>query len=110
MSFTKEQLEQVLRIFNSKITKPCPACGQAGKRRLVKDLFLLQSFQWPVAVVPPIPNYIPPNQIGSQAPGTFILPCIITTCGNCGYTELYNIHILGLAEILGVPPPGTPMY
>jgi hypothetical protein len=37
------------------------------------------------------------------------MPCIAVVCGNCGYTEFYNVHALGVASLLGVPNPGVPI-
>jgi hypothetical protein len=37
------------------------------------------------------------------------LPCIATVCMNCGFTEFYNVHVLGLAEVLGIPKAGSPI-
>ena len=30
-------------------------------------------------------------------------------CMNCGFTEFYNVHVLGVAEFLNVPKPGVPL-
>jgi len=38
-----------------------------------------------------------------------VLPCVVTVCQNCGFVEHYNIHVLGLAEALDMPPAGSPL-
>ena len=38
------------------------------------------------------------------------LACIGTVCDVCGLTETYSVHaVKGLAELIGVPPPGEPI-
>ena len=35
-------------------------------------------------------------------PTSTALPSVVVICGNCGYTEFYNVHTLGIADVLGI--------
>jgi hypothetical protein len=43
-----------------------------------------------------------------QRPGVGIGvgPTVVLTCSNCANTQFYNVHVLGLAKELNIPPPG----
>jgi hypothetical protein len=38
-----------------------------------------------------------------------LIPCITVMCAECGRLDFFNVHILGLAQELGVPTPGFPI-
>jgi len=104
MAFTSEQQQKITDKLGVKIAQPCPGCGQ-NMRRLIPELVSLTTS--------PTPVQIPLNALywgrGKMPPPPFqpsFLPCIVVLCMNCGFTELYNVHILGVADVLGIPPPG----
>jgi len=35
-----------------------------------------------------------------------VMPCVILSCSNCGLIQFHNVHKIGVAEVLGIPPPG----
>jgi hypothetical protein len=111
MAFTPQQVGQILRVLGLKVTQPCPSCAQIQKRQIVSELFLLTAIRTPatapVTALSTLAAMGAPTNIPA-APQS--LPCISTICTNCGFTELYNVHVLGLAAALGVPPPGAPIY
>ena len=106
MPFNQNQESAVIKALGEKITQPCPACAKS-MRQLIPDLYLFQlhtSIQKPVyralegarrsATMPP------PGTITS---GLTALPSVVVVCGNCGFTEFYNVHRLGVAVELGLP-------
>ena len=114
MPFTPEQAAAIVAALDSKITQPCGGCGKF-QRRFLPDL-LLFSFQ------PQTPSLYGSNpyRVRSAAelygkrdmppPGTSdppsALPCIAVVCTNCGHTEFYNVHALGVAQVLGIQALG----
>lgn len=122
MSFTQTQMNEVSRVLGAKIVRPCPSCGLNGTRKVVNGLVLTPTF------AAPSPGYLaamlalggkakhtsPTEQLLSgykpvpqlSRTETGMLPCVSTVCDNCGHTEMYSVHTLGLASILNVPPPG----
>jgi len=45
---------------------------------------------------------------GTETPlGIPILPSIALICKTCGNTQLYNVFLLGLGDVLEVPPAGA---
>jgi hypothetical protein len=108
MSFSQQQEQTVIKALGEKLANNCPACDKA-QRELMPDLmlFLLQS-------TPPrgtIHTGARTTTITMPPPGTVSmspsLPCVVVICGNCGFTEFYNVHRLGVAAALGVPEPGV---
>ncbi len=120
-------MQQVARILGEKIKNPCPSCGEMNRRSLIPDLYVLSSYVrpsigafygdlYPVTLGPIPPPPKPSGTIGAamgpvppQVTPQSSAPCVMTVCTNCGFTELYNIHVLALAELLNVPAPGTPL-
>jgi hypothetical protein len=122
MPFTPQQMQGVARILGEKIKHGCPSCGEMNRRSLVPELYVLSSY-----VRPPVGLFLKDlNPYSSEAvpggletigniyqqshqplPPQLSAPCVMTVCTNCGFTELYNIHVLALAELLNVPAPGT---
>jgi hypothetical protein len=118
MPFTPEQMQGVARILGEKIKNGCPSCGQMNRRSLIPDLYVLSSYvRAPGSfflgdLTPVTVGHLPLGTIGnamSNVPQVQSTPCVMTVCSNCGFTELYNIHVLALAQLLNVPAPGTPL-
>jgi hypothetical protein len=123
MPFTAEQMQEVARVLGGKITESCPSCGQVNRRSLVPELYVFSSYVRPASVFwgDLRPVTLGPNPLGTigsamghvpvstQVQPQSSAPCVMTVCTNCGFTELYNIHVLALAELLNVPAPGTPL-
>src|SRR5579871_596830 len=127
MAFLSYQLERVKSALSSKLSTACPGCNLPGRRQVMPDLFLFVSHT-PYPPPPPNPYKVPSPPPGSPAsilgrlrrippglanptmppPGATpsTMPCVVTVCTNCGFTEFYNVHVLGVASDLGVPPPG----
>ena len=127
MPFDEAQKQKIVSALGAKIKNPCPTCG-LHQRQFFPELMVFSLAVSPpprrsVLSVPIPPLGVPhPNRttltvgdlmasIGSNAPapGAVALPCILVTCMNCGFTEFYNVHVLGIAEGLGVPPGGGPL-
>src|SRR5216683_6648483 len=136
MAFTEEQQQHVIRALDAKITQPCPSCGQKN-RQLIPELLMLplqpplptlatiprpwlsnESImpppRFPQGQVPKIPTPPPSGYVRMPPPPPppplnipVVLPCVVVVCLNCGNTDLYNVHVLGVAELLGVHPPGV---
>jgi hypothetical protein len=129
MPFTPEQMQGVGRILSEKIKESCPSCGESNRRSLVPELYVLSSYVRPslatffgdmyppVTLGPPLKPRPQSGTIGEAMMGHVpqqpappsSAPCVMTVCTNCGFTELYNIHVLALAQLLNVPAPGTPL-
>lgn len=96
MPFTAIQQQKIISALDSKVTLACASCGQS-RRQLIPDL---------------LPIHLQGDSIkGLEAfrLGPITLPSIAVVCGNCGRTEIYNVHALGVAADLGIPPPGSPV-
>jgi hypothetical protein len=93
MDFTPELYAKTRDALANKITKPCPSCGKENSWTIVQGVGLLRMYYEAV----------------SRFQADAIVPVIITSCNNCGLTLPYNIHTLGLAELLKVPAPGLPI-
>lgn len=115
MSFTPQQQQQVIAVLDAKVRGPCPYCG-VRNRQLQPDLVLFQA-QELVAISIPVPHYqsiptffgyAPPNSSIQLMPRG-VYPCIAVICLNCGRMEFYNVHVLGVGQILGVPAAGEPI-
>lgn len=122
MPFTLQQTQEITRVLSDKIKQGCPSCGEANRRSLVPELYVLSSY-----VKPSISHFfgdLSPVSLGPKPLGSLSdivsgplsqpqpqssAPCVMTVCSNCGFTELYNIHVLALAQLLNVPAPGTPL-
>lgn len=112
MPFTPDQFQAIYMVLSARVIQVCPSCGQAHKREIQQELFLIPGQTRPS--LDPARTYSPPGQqtvAGVSRPLTanYVVPCVMATCTNCGLTELYNVHTLGIAAILGVPPAGTPI-
>lgn len=97
MPFSEQQIEEVRKVLLPKIIKPCPSCGQINKRNVVPELWLVAGFDLK-------------KKHGQPPIADFFMPCVIILCSNCGYIEQYNVHVLGLAQVLDVPPANEPMF
>jgi hypothetical protein len=118
VSLTKDQQDQVIKKIASTIKKSCPSCDLLGKRQLVPEVYLVNAMI--TNPPPPTPRPHPGMTLAEAArlsaspPPALIqypnvMPCVSTICSNCGYVEFYNVHRLGLAEALTIPPPGVPI-
>lgn len=66
-----------------KLPRNCSACG-TNRWTLSNEMYLLSAFSSGAIV------------LGSG------LPCVALVCRNCGHTQLYNVFVAGLSEILEV--------
>jgi hypothetical protein len=124
MAFTQSQKDAVGTALVNKVKNPCPSCGKS-MRQFLQDLYMFASAAPPqpvmnrqyysgVAGQSPGPGQLTPAW-GSNSnaywpdPEPAALPCICVVCMNCGFTEFYNVHVLGLAETLGLPKAGVPI-
>jgi hypothetical protein len=126
VAFTQQQKEAVGTALVSKITKPCPSCGKS-MRQFLQDLYMFASAVPPQPVINQYGRY---SGVVGQSPGPdqsftpywgsnsnaywpdpepAAMPCICVVCMNCGLTEFHNVHVLGLAEALGIPKAGVPI-
>lgn len=112
MPFNQNQEAVIIKALGDKITQPCPACDRI-MRQLIPDLYL---FQLHTTIQKPIFRTTPGGQksVIMPPPGTITsginaLPSVVVVCGNCGFTEFYNVHRLGVAGVLGLPDPGVPL-
>src|ERR1700693_3364021 len=101
--FTSEQMAAITAALGPKIIQPCPSCGQTQKRQVIGELFLFTSYLKPTPTIPPPPSLVgAPMPIGvpifvpPPPPTPWTLPCVTTICNNCGFTEFYNVHKLGV--------------
>ena len=133
MPFTTDQQERITAALRDKLKGPCPSCGQF-MRQFFPELMVFfiavtpprhsapnffakvgaDTIKKPTSLRDLFSNTYPDNtkkqSLDPPAPGTptAAVPCIITTCMNCGFTEFYNVHVLGIADALGIPPGGGP--
>jgi hypothetical protein len=68
----------------------CHVCDQKGTLQVMPGLVYFKFFQKPGVV-------------------TGIGPSVVLICANCANIQFHNVHTLGLAKELGVPPPGEPI-
>src|ERR1039457_2555313 len=116
MPFTLAQQKEILAALVTKAKQACVGCGE-HHRQLQPDLFLFSSRPTLPTVLTPPPStawdaFQPPPKWPMPPPGwaaPSALPCIAVICMNCGFTEFYNVHVLGVAAILGIPGPGVPL-
>ena len=92
MPFTQEQFSAIRAALEKKAKDICPIC--AGT-----DLYLVNRVTLLPLCDPPFEWLDPPA----------LMPCIAVNCKNCGFVSLFNVHTLGIAEAVGVPPPGKPI-
>lgn len=92
MPFSEQQLAAVILRLETKAPNACPSCG-TNDWAVTAGMVLFQL-------------YSKPPYAGT---GESSIPTIPAICKNCGLTVFYNIHILGLSEVLGLPGPGEPM-
>jgi hypothetical protein len=91
MAFSDEQLKSIREVLAAKGIVVCPACHRTPNWNVVADAV-------PLSVQPP-------DTIGTLRAGGPILPSIAIVCANCGNTQLHNILVLGLADVLGLKKP-----
>jgi len=110
MSFSQSQEQAVIKALTDKLAKNCPACDKA-QRQLMPDLMLFQlQPSAPKGTYRMLPGGI--SQLTMPPPGTVpvaALPSVVVICGNCGFTEFYNVHRLGVSAALDIPDPGVPI-
>ena len=108
MPFTQQQQTAIIRALDAKLSTGCPGCS-LRMREAMPNLAL-----FPVFTMPPPPRFGGLAGLGSPSSLTFTpppkqegtMPCVVVVCRNCGFTEFYNVHILGLGQSLGLPSPG----
>lgn len=92
MRLTDEQVQKISEVFRARVTGACPFCG--GRQfNLANELVMV--------------NLYPVNPLSIVSDGAF--PSIAVTCNTCGNIQTYNVHALGIAQIVGVPAPGRPL-
>jgi hypothetical protein len=108
MPFSPEQQFKVIETLGQKLRTNCPGCDQR-RRQLMPDLVLFQIHQQPAT----LQGLAWGNRSTMPPPGSYFvsptLPCVVVICENCGFTEFYNVHRLGIAGVLNVPDPGVPL-
>ena len=87
MSFTADQQAKALAALTAK-AKPCPTCGH-NNWTMGPSMVLLPTYE---------PSSPPTFGVGH--------PCLTLVCSKCGNTVLFNVYVLGLAEVMGLPPGG----
>lgn len=88
--FSKEQTEVILARLQERAKDVCPSCGN-------ENLVVIQG----IAMI----SMVEPRSSRAR----LVLPNIVVICPNCGLTQLFNVHALGLAEVLGLAGPGEPI-
>jgi hypothetical protein len=124
MPFSKDQEEKITQALGTKITNPCPSCN-LHQRQLLPDLVLFPLYSGPAESVvnffaniarakeraqekmpPQLVNALklqPPTPPSAPfLPTSTALPSVVVICGNCGFTEFYNVHALGVTDVLGI--------
>jgi hypothetical protein len=85
---SKLQFTKIIAALNEKANRPCEACG-------VNNWSVLSDYSiFPLMSDPRV-----------QSTDRF-LPCVVVVCMNCGRTQFFNVHILGLGSELGFPEAG----
>lgn len=93
MRFTDEQVQKIAAVLMERLVhaRTCLFCG-GGQFDLAKEIVLV--------------NVHPANPLRMAPDGFF--PSVAITCTTCGNIQTYNVHVLGVAELLGIPPPEKP--
>lgn len=86
---TEHQYGEVTKALGPKL-KLCPTCSQENSLILVDGFHLV-----------PI-HSSPRTTIAADS----VIPTVVVTCTNCGHLQYHNVHIIGVAEVLGIPPVG----
>lgn len=113
MALTQPQQELIASALRTKISKPCPSCGEPNKRQLMPHLAIVKMYDGGTDLTPTKNAFL--NFARSQAPRVLptspvsAFPAGISCCTNCGFVELYNLHVLGIASELGLPDAGVPI-
>lgn len=89
MPLTSEQIVKVKEVLDSKLRHACSSCGLENRWVVMPGISLIPTI----------------SHVELNAPAENIIPAILVVCSNCGLTQTYNIHVLGLAQVLGVPDP-----
>jgi hypothetical protein len=98
MAFTPEQSERILARVRERTgpepgtsIRDCPICGHSewGLQQGGVVFLILQS----------------PDAGGSLVLGGPTLPSVALVCGRCGNTQLLNLLVLGLGDLLKKPEP-----
>jgi hypothetical protein len=92
MPFSTNQMRALWAVVGEKLKGICPVCSSVDLR--LQDQMVLFPLQSSAV-------------LGAATEGT--LPCVIVVCRNCGATYFFNVHALGIAGLVGVPPPGEPI-
>lgn len=91
MAMTEYQYTKIREALVSKNIKACSSCG-VPETFVVMDKFYL------------MPMHSTPQ---TTAPTDVVIPCVAISCSNCGLVNVFSIHALGIAEVLGIPGPGV---
>lgn len=90
MGFTPAQVQRIEGAIRQKMPGGLFMCTMCHSNKLtLANGYALISLQ---------PNL---SQYALDAPG---MPCIALVCTNCGYTHLFNVFALRLADLGPVPP------
>jgi len=89
MALTQYQVQKIYEALSSKV-KPCPSCGERESFVILEKVFLMNLH----------------DAAASSDEARSVMPCVILSCSNCGLIQFHNVHKIGVAEVLGIPPPG----
>jgi hypothetical protein len=92
MPFTKDQQDHIVKALEKRANRPCPMC-EVNEWAVLDGMALIQ-----------LHDRLPFTNFGDST-----LPSVVAVCKVCGFTAFFNIHVLGLSEILGFPPAGVPL-
>jgi hypothetical protein len=89
MPMTPYQLERAHEALSGKV-HACPSC-RVPETFVVSDKFFMMGMHESPTTTTPASN---------------VMPCLALICNNCGLIQIHNVHVLGLAEVMGIPNPG----
>jgi hypothetical protein len=94
VALTAEQMGAVMKAVKEKAEGKSPGCQLCGTKNFDIGTYLVG-----------IPIYAGPETSLIGARGVYW--CVTAICTNCGAMTFMNVHVLGIAEALGIPKPGT---
>ena len=86
---TPEQVQKI-RERLAPYMQQCPICKKEGTLQVLPGLVFFRFFQKP-----------------GMSFG--VGPAVVLSCSNCGNIQFHNVHLIGLAKELEIPPPSEPI-